>query len=580
MLSEITIRNFAIIDELRIRFKPGFNVFTGETGAGKSIIIDAIGTLLGGRVSSEVIRAGASEALIEGVFVLDENSRRLVAQTLEEFGIEGDDDVLIVSREIREGRSICRVNGRAVPASALGRITQPLVDIHGQTEHLSLLKPRRQREFLDRYGGLEPLRSRVSELVGRLRQVRAELSRLRRDERELTRRIDQLEYQIQEIASANLRPGEDEELAQERRRLLNAEKLAELAGEVHTLLYEGEEGLPSAIDLVSRAVNALTELEKIDPTIAPHRQSLEEALVQIEDVAREILAYRDGVEFNPARLQQVEERLLLIGNLKRKYGDTIEEILAYADAAVKELAEISSSEDRIAELEREEDELLHRIGELAEELSRRRQEAAQRLAEEVEAQLAELNMGKARFEVSITRREDPAGVWVEGKRYAFDASGIDRVEFLVSANPGEPLKPLGRVASGGETSRLMLALKAVLSAADETPVLIFDEIDAGIGGRMGAVVGEKLWRLAEGHQVLCVTHLPQLAAYGDGHFRVEKSEVDGRTVTRVQELAGDSRVEELAQMLGPSTPLARESAQKLLEQTEAIKREALKAKGG
>ncbi|HDN81043.1 MAG TPA: DNA repair protein RecN, partial [Chloroflexi bacterium] len=484
MLSEITIRNFAIIDELRIQFREGFNVFTGETGAGKSIIIDAIGTLLGGRASSEVIRAGTSSALIEGVFILDESLTKIIGPILQEYGLQADEDgLLIISREIREGRSICRVNGRTVPLNILSQITQYLVDIHGQTEHLSLLKPRRQREFLDRYGGLEGLRNQVGELVAKLRKVREELSRLRRDERELARRIDQLEYQVQEIASANLQPGEDEELLQERRRLLNAEKLVELADEVYTLLYEGAEQGPSAFDMVSRAVRAMMELEKLEPQMSEHRQALEEALISVEEIAREVRAYRDSIEFSPERLQQIEERLYLINSLKRKYGDTIEEILAYAEGAVKELAEISTSEERIAKLEEEEEKLLHQIGELAATLSQKRQEAAARLAEEVEKQLADLNMAKARFRVNITQREDPEGVWVKGKRYAFDAFGIDQVEFLVSANPGEPLRPLAKVASGGETSRLMLALKAVLSAADETPILIFDEIDAGIGGR-------------------------------------------------------------------------------------------------
>lgn len=571
MLSEITIRNFAIIDELHLRLQAGFNVFTGETGAGKSIIIDAISTLLGGRATSDVIRSGAEGAYIEGVFILDESHASIIKPILEEYGLEIEDNVLIISREIREGRSICRVNGRAIPAGALSQITQYLIDIHGQSEHLALLSPSRQREFLDRYGGLEELRNQVAEKVRRLREVRALLEKLRRDEREIARRIDQLEYQVQEITSANLRPGEDEELAQERRRLLNAEKLQALATEAYTALYEGFEGESSALDLMARALNALQGLAKIEPGLEKLCKATEEAIAWIEEVAHQVRDYRDRIEFSPEKLQQVEERLQLINALKRKYGDTIEEILEYAESARKELEEISTNQERIEELVREEEKLLHEIGALANELSQKRKEAAISLAEGVEKHLAELGMAKARFQVSITWKEDPDGVWVNDKRYAFDSTGIDRVEFLVSTNPGEPLKPLAKVASGGETSRLMLALKTVLSTADDTPTLIFDEIDAGIGGRMGAVVGEKMWRLSEHHQVLCVTHLPQLAAYGDAHFRVEKVEINQRTVTRVKELQGKARVEELALMLGPSTPLAHQSAEEMLRQIEAYK---------
>jgi len=571
MLSEITIRNFAIIDELHLSLKRGFNVFTGETGAGKSIIIDAISTLLGGRTSSEVIRSGTEGAYIEGVFILDEAQASLIRPILQEYGLEAEDNTLIISREIREGRSVCRINGRAIPAGVLAQITQYLIDIHGQSEHLALLSPARQREFLDRYGGLEELRNQVGEKVRRLREVRATLEKLKRDEREIARRIDQLEYQVQEITAANLRPGEDEELAQERRRLLNAEKLQSLADEVYIALYEGAEGGSSALDLMAKALNALQGLGKLEPDMEKLCKGLEEAIAWTEEVAHQVRAYRDSIEFSPERLQQVEERLLLINSLKRKYGDTIEEILEYAERAKEELLEISTNQERIEELAKEEESLLYEIGALAYELSQKRREAAISLAEGVEKHLAELGMAKTRFQVSITWKEDPDGVWVGDKRYAFDSSGIDRVEFLVSTNPGEPLKPLAKVASGGETSRLMLALKTVLSSADDTPTLIFDEIDAGIGGRMGAIVGEKMWRLSRYHQVLCVTHLPQLAAYGDAHFRVEKVEVRERTVTRVKALEGETRVEELAQMLGPSTPFARQSAEELLRQIEAFK---------
>jgi len=573
MLSELTIANFAIIDKLHLVFSPGFNVLTGETGAGKSIIIDAVSLLLGGRASTDCIRSGADQALVEGVFVLEPHLQEVINPLLEEDGLEGDDPtVLVLAREIRRsGRNICRVNGRAVSLRVLERIGQYLVDIHGQSEHLSLLRVREHLNFLDRYGGLWPLREQVARLVQELRAVRRELDSLRRDERELARRADLLQYQIDEITAARLQEGEDEELEQERTRLANAEQLAALADETYRALHEGEEGQPAVTDLLGLVVRNLTTLERLDPALAEQRRLAEELSYQIEDLARALRDYRDAVEFDPHRLQEVEERLALINDLKRKYGDTIGEVLAFAQAAQTELDGIVHSEERIAELEAREEALLHQIGSLAAELSARRQEAGERLSQAVEQELADLHMERARFGVSIQQQEDPQGVWVGERRYAFDTTGIDRVEFLVAPNVGEPLKPMVRIASGGETSRLMLALKTVLSRADQTPTLIFDEIDQGIGGRVGGTVGYKLWNLTRDHQVLCVTHLPQLAGYGDAHLRVQKEIRDGRTVTTVQWLEGEARREELAQMLGSLTESTRRSAAEILEEAERRK---------
>jgi len=581
MLVELNVKNFAIIDELHLRLSPGFNVLTGETGAGKSIIIDAVSTLLGGRADTTMIRSGTEEARVEGIFHLNEIAKEAILPLLRRDGLEGDDEnILVLAREIRRGgRSICRVNGRAVTLGILGSIGQHLVDIHGQTEHLSLLRVREHIDFLDRYGDLWPLRREVADLVRELRQVRQDLSTLMRDERELARRADLLTYQIQEIASANLRVSEEEELNEERIRLANAERLMELANEAHRALYEGEEGQLSAIDLLGQAAHSLADLEQIDPSLKGQRQVCEEISYQLEDLARSLRAYRDSIEFDPARLRQVEERLDLIYNLKRKYGDSIAEILAFAQEAQRELDGIVHSEERVEELKAREAELLRQIGALAAQLSARRQEVGERLEKAIETELKGLGMEGARFGVSIEQREAEDGVWVGDKRYAFDATGIDRVEFLISPNIGEPLKPLAKIASGGETSRLMLALKTVLSAADRTPTLIFDEIDVGIGGRAGEVVGQKLWSLSVGagpgglgHQVLCVTHLPQLAGYGDVHFKVDKGVVGERTVTMVQQLTGEERVEELASMLGTATRATRRSAQELLERVSRVKK--------
>lgn len=588
MLVELTIRDFAIIDELHLRFGEGLNVLTGETGAGKSIIVDAVSLLLGGRGDAGLIRAGAGRASVEGVFRLDAEARAAVEPMLEADGLEGDEPgILVLSREIRkEGRNICRINGRAVALKSLQSVGECLVDIHGQTEHLSLMRVREHADLLDRYGGLWPLRQEVADRVAELRAVRRELSSLRRDERELARRTDLLQYQVSEIDAARLEPGEDQELGTERTRLANAEQLQALAQEAFTALYESGEDQASAVDLLQAAALALAGLLRLDPSTSALAETSEQVSYQLEDLAEQVREYRDQVEFNPRRLNQVEERLSLLHNLQRKYGDSIADVLAFAERARQELETIEHSEERIAELEAEEDRLLHEIGRLGSELSRQREEAGRRLAAGIEAELDELSMARARFGVDLAWRDDPEGTYVDeagrngaqGQRIAFDSSGLDRVEFLVAPNVGEPLKPLIRIASGGETSRLMLALKTVLAQADRTPTLIFDEIDAGIGGRVGGVVGHKLWGLTRGdgdlvrcHQVLCVTHLPQLASYGDVHLHVTKGVVGGRTVTSVEALEGKALEEEMAGMLGAVTELTRASAVEMLASSRADK---------
>ena len=609
MLAELRIRDFAIIDELQLTFAPGFSALTGETGAGKSIIIDAVELVLGGRADATGVRAGADRAIIEAVFRLGPGQRAAIDAVLGREGLEGDDpDLLLLGREVRlGGRNICRVNGRAVTLAFLRQVAEGLVDIHGQSEHLSLLRVREHVNLLDRYAELWPLRTQVAELVGRVRAVRRELADLVLRERELAHRADLLQFQIGEIQAALLQSGEEEGLLEERLRLTHAEQLTALAGEALRALEEGEGEAVAALDLLGAALRSLEGLARVDPALEPQLRAAESVSYQVEELARELREYQERVEYNPQRLQEVEERLALIRRLERKYGPTIPDVLAYAEKAARELARLTHSEERTAELEAEEERLLAKLGELALELSLRRREAAERLAVGIEEELHDLRMEGARFGVDFQWREDSEGVplsqpvssfkfQVSGSgveqletlnlkpetlpRVAFDASGIDRVEFLVSPNPGEPLKPLVKIASGGETSRLMLALKTVLSHADETPTLIFDEIDQGIGGRVGAKVGEKLWGLAVGtgrgglrHQVLCVTHLPQLAGFGDVHFRVEKVVEGERTVTRVRPLQGGGRVEELAQMLGASGEATYRSAEEILEQVARCKRQ-------
>lgn len=618
MLLELRIRDFAIIDELELRFEPGFSVLTGETGAGKSIIVDAMDLALGSWADSTVVRSGAERAIVEAAFRLAPEQRGAIEPVLKREGLEGDDpQLLLLGREVRlTKRNICRVNGRTVTLELLREVAEGLVDIHGQSEHLSLLRTREHLNLLDRYADLWPLRNRVTELAGRVRHVRQELSELKRDERELAHRIDLLRFQIGEIEAAALEPGEEEALRRERPRLTNARKLTELTREVICALEEGEQRAPAAVDLMGAALRALAEAARSDPALEPLLQEAEDVNYQIGELARQLRDYQGRIEYNPQRLQEVEERLALIHRLERKYGETIAEVLAYAEEAERELDTITHSEERVAELEAEEQELLAELGSLALRLSRRRRDAAQQLARTVEGELGNLRMEGARFGVRFEWREDEGGVPLPSSvsgfefqvsssgaeqigtsnlkpetRVAFDGTGIDRVEFLVSPNPGEPLKPLAKIASGGEASRLMLALKTVLSRADETPTLIFDEIDQGIGGRVGATVGEKLWGLTLGkerdglqHQVLCVTHLPQLAGFGDTHFRVEKrlqwTEGGERTVTRVEPLDGQARVEELAQMLGGSGEGAYRGAEEILEQVAARKERRSRGAGG
>ncbi len=574
MLSHLSIRNFAIIEHLDLQPSAGFNALTGETGAGKSIIIDAVSLLLGGRADTDHIRAGSEQAVIEGVFSPPEPLRRqVILPLLQEHGLEDEgEDQLILTREInREGRNLCRVNGRLATLSVLRQIGQELVDIHNQGEHLSLLRVRQHVDFLDRYGGLLRLREDVARRVQALHSARSELSRLLQDERELARRMDLLQYQSEEIAAARLEPGEEEDLDQERVLLANAERLLSQSDSLHRTLHEGDDSQKSILDLLGEVSEGLAKLVELDGSLAEQQKALEATSYQLQEVAAALRTYREGMDYDPQRLHQVEERLNLIYDLKRKYGDSIEEILAFGESAGKELATLSHSEERIEELRRQEEQLLTEIGRLASELSMAREEASKTLAEAMEAELKDLGMERARFSVSIKQRPAEDGVLVDGERLAFDQTGIDQVEFMISPNVGEPLKPLSKIASGGETARLMLAMKTVLTAADEVPVLIFDEIDAGLGGRGGPVVGRRLWTLGRGHQVLCVTHLPQIAAFGDAHYKVAKTVVEGRTVTSVAQLASSSRTEELAEMLGTASDATHQSALEMAKEVEKWK---------
>ena len=574
MLTELYIRDFAIIDELRLAIAPGFTVLTGETGAGKSIILDAVTLLLGGRADSSMIRANCEAAYLEGSFILAGALQAGLRPLLEAEGLEGEAaDQLVLARDLRaNGRNICRVNGRSVSLNLLRQVGELLVDIHGQGEHLSLLRPRAHLPLLDAYAGLDEERQALGQEVRALRKVQQTLEQLRREARTVAQRLDMLQFQVEEISAANLKPDEEEALRAERMRLANVERLMQHTNETLALLLGVDADAPSVTDLLSQAERAVSLLARLDESKQGWAARLQGLVTEFDELAGELRDYVDELEFNPGRLDFVEERLELIAGLKRKYGDDIPAVLAYRDKAVAELAQISRSEAQQEELAAAAERYLRRIGQMGQALSQKRQLAANKLATTVERELADLRMSGALFAVDFQVTPAGDGAYVGDQRLAFDQSGIDKVEFLISTNPGEPLKPMARVASGGETARLMLALKTALAQVDATPTLIFDEIDQGIGGRVGDIVGRKLWGLTtgQGHQVVVVTHLPQLAGYGDSHLHVSKHQEEGRTITAVAVLDMPGRVQELAAMLG-TREHAQSGAESILRQAAAMK---------
>jgi len=570
MLIELDIRDLAIIDHLRLRLAPGFIAITGETGAGKSIVVDAVGLLIGERADTTLVRAGAERTVVEGIFDPGSAAER-VAAVLAAYGVEPAGEV-IVSREVyAAGRSGARINGRAVPVRALVDLGCLLVDIHGQSDNVSLLREAEHLGLLDRYAGLAEPRRALAETVARVRAVERDLAGLKRDDAALKARADLLAFQVEEIGAAALSADEEADLLAERVRLTNGERLARLAEQAYVALRGGGDLDAAGLDRVDAALEAIEDLARIDPGLAPLGEAALGAAETLRETAGALRNYQDELSFDPARLEEVEERLQLVAALKRKFGGDIPAVLAYAERAAAELTTIERAETRLAELTAERARLVAEIGALAGGLSERRRAAARELALAVEIELAALGMSGSRFEVAFGREADADGAPHDGGTWAFDETGIDRAAFQASMNPGEPPRPLARVASGGETARLMLALKSILTAADEVPTLIFDEIDAGIGGRVGSVVGEKLWGLAERHQVLCVTHLAQVAAYGDHHFHVSKRVAGDRTVTAAAAVDGAARVEEIMHMLGAATPAARDNALQLLQQTEVWK---------
>lgn len=561
MLSQLTIRDFAIVDQLHVEWHAGLNVITGETGAGKSILIDAVGALLGDRLGPEVIRGGARRALVEGVFTVPDVPSPALRAVFDEYGLEPEDGALIVSREMAGGggRGGGRVNGRGVPLSVLQILGEQLVDVHGQSEHMALLRSREQLDYLDQFAGALGERTEIAALVRERRAVMEALSELADEAREAARTQDRLRYELNEIDAAELVDGEDDTLLAQRTRLEHVERLRQTALAAHAALSGNESASdtaerPGALDLLGEAATACREGGRIDAELARQAETLELALTSADDAARHLRAYLDNLEVDPTALERVAERLFLLADLKRKYGETIADVLVYAEQARQRLDTLDRRADRESELRARGEDLQARLRVAAQTLSRRREDGARQLAEAVDAELADLRLVGARFVVRVQRQEE------------IEATGQDRVEFGIVGNGSDEPRAIARVASGGELARIALALKTVLSRADDRTTLIFDEVDAGVGGRTAPVVGEKLRAVASaGHQVLCVTHMPQVAAYADAHYVVTKTTTASLTATAVAQLDGDERIEELAAMLsGTPSAASRQSARELL----------------
>ena len=550
MLRELRIRNLAVVETATVPFGPGLNVLTGETGAGKSILLDALLLVIGARGVADLIRAEADTATVEAEFAL--GPRGAALGVLDDAGLAPADGEIVIRRELsRTGRHRAFVNDSPVTVALLERLGEHLVEVHGQHEHQRLLEPLRQLERLDRFADAEEARERVAALHAKHRAAREDLEGTRAAERDRAQREDLLRFQVAELDAARLRPGEEEELRAERRRVQHAERFAAGLAEVTTLLDDDRD---AATSRVARAARLLHDLGRLDPAFAAPAEPLAAARLQLEEALAGVRALRDAVVVEPGRLEAVDDRLDALTRLKRKYGDTEAAMLRVRDEAAHELDRLARHDEVVAQVERALDELRGELAAAAEALAERRRAAAGRLAPQVERQLRALGMERATFEIGLTR-------------VALDEMsprGLDRVEFRLSTNPGEAVKPLARVASGGELSRTMLALTAVLARADRVPTTVFDEVDAGIGGRVAGVVAQALATAAESSQVLCVTHLAPIAALAGHHVRVTKAVRGGRTRVQAAVLADNERVAELARMLGGEGETARRHARTLL----------------
>ncbi len=567
MLLDLRIKNFVIIDSLTVNFTRGLNILSGETGAGKSILIDAISGVLGEKLSTDMIRTGFDRASLEASF--DVSGMDELVKLLDEAGIDTDDDQLVLRREIfANGKGRCFANSMQIPVAKLKEISENLIDIHGQNEHQTIVNIAKHRELLDSFGGLIGDVAKVREVHEKLYSIRNRISSFEIDEREKARRIEFNTFSIKEIEAAGLKPGEEEELRNESNLLANAEKIFKEVNESAELIT-GETGV---IRNLKKAELNLSKISDIDPDIASMLDRIREALYSLEDSSSELRDYRNSIDFSPDRINQVEERLNTIQGLKKKYGDSIQEILQYAEKARTELDAINSSDEEMEQLKTDEKKTVKEAKELALTLSEKRKTAALKLEQLVIKELKDLGMAGTVFKISIKREISPDGdIESENNKYILYPHGIDRIEFLLSANEGEDLRQLRKVASGGEMSRIMLALKNVIQSADIVETLIFDEVDTGISGKTAEIVGRKLKNLSKDRQVLLITHLPQIAAMYDTHFLVQKGKSDERVTTLVKNLSDKEKVREVARMLAGEeiTDLSIKHAEEMIERALA-----------
>ena len=539
MLEELVVKNYALIDQLQVRFSRGLNILTGETGAGKSIMIGALGLVLGLKADTEALRSGALEIDVAGIIKLEDNPE--ARAWLLEQGIEAENGTIIIRRVVKKnGKSTIFVQSAPLTLTALRELTGMLFDLHGQHEHQSLLSSENHRRLLDHYGGITSDVTAFSALHTRLLKLREEYSTLIAEQQERIRKVELLEHAVREIEEAKLKVGEEKQLRSEQNLLANHERLIHLIEEVYSATAESRGG---ALAGLRQARGSLAEVAKIDSSMSQSSKQLENAFFELEDFVQNLGRYKGSIDFDPSRLEQIEERLDLIKRLERKYGGSIEAVLAYREDSQKQLESIQGSEATQKKLEGQISALEKELRTRAERITSLRKQASVGLREKIVEELVQLGMPKVRFSVQI---EDRSG---EGGKVLYSNTGKDRVEFLISPNPGEPYKRLAQIASGGELSRIMLAIKSVLAELDHINSLIFDEVDSGIGGEVAIAVGERLKRLARRKQVLCITHLATIAAQADNHIKVQKVTQAGRTVTRVNPVTGAERQQEIARML-------------------------------
>jgi DNA repair protein RecN (Recombination protein N) len=546
MLKNLRIKNYALVEDLEAEFYPELNVLTGATGAGKSIIVGAVNLVLGERASFDVVRTGSNTSIIEATFELKPD--QVFRNTLSPLGISCPDDTLIIRREIsNKGVSRCFVNDKQITLGSLKQIGDKLADLHGQHEHQSLLSVARHIEYLDHFADLSDFLALVSQGYYRLKEKQSRLEELERSKKQDQERKELYDFQIKEIEKANLSPGEEEKLIQDKKVLENIEELHQLSSSLYQNIYEGEEAILQRLSISSKEIKRAKEL---DPRLKEPAESIESCLFQLKELSRFLEGYKDSLEFDPERLEIIGERLNFINTLKRKYGPTINEILDYAEKIKQDLSQIENRDQIINDLKREMKIILETFKNDCLVLSQKRKSKALDLAKKIQSTLSRLGMDKTKFEIKITSPEDENGLLeIDGKRYFADQKGMDQVEFFVSPNPGEELKPLAKIASGGEISRIMLALKSISAKADQVPTMIFDEIDVGIGGEVASAVGKSLKNLASSHQVIVITHLQQIASVADHHFKVFKEISQGRTVTKIKKLEDQERVKEIARMI-------------------------------